>query len=554
MKDFPIRFFCIVKPIPDIAQVRLERSRSICQLPNASPQLLFNPPPGALPISLQAMLPQNALTTTSSFVGQESRVGAMEVQIMIHTGNERVSHILHSKLASGNWPKLPIILSQIELLFQRYKYPRMKGIPQNARRKSSLFDGNNNHSVFQQLRSKRNSGIVTPEMQIARLKKEIHLVPAFDFRQLKKSEVADFFMKSPARSPTISQGSNRDEDHQNSDNMHHDDHLARISPVSAITLEPMKERVVEASPVVTKVEEKHREEEQKPSEPVIIEPEKHRVPPISPTLVLKSISPVSLSPFPPSSGREEKKIETENKPIITEQNHNKEEVKSVSEKQPDKQPSPSHSKPNSSRRTSISLSKIIENLVSENKVIEEIKKEEETIQVKDTSNLSHATPPVIPPPVQIEQHHSFKDPKAAVPPSDSSVHSKSESKVAAAPPTPGGDEYSEYDDFEPVSTAVSPEKSHERKSSGSLAAVIPSPTSLLSGHQSPIIKKVSSEHFDHAKQAVLDLQQMLLDDEYEDEEFDDTNNEFERSPLKKGNTQYWGKDFDKVLGMNEDDD
>lgn len=442
MKDFPIRFFCIVKPIPDIAQVRLERSRSICQLPNASPQLLFNPPPGALPISLQAMLPQNALTTTSSFVGQESRVGAMEVQIMIHTGKERVSHILHSKLASGNWPKLPIILSQIELLFQRYKYPRMKGTPQNARRKSSLFDGNNNHSVFQQLRSKRNSGIVTPEMQIARLKKEIHLVPAFDFRQLKKSEVADFFAKSPARSPTVSQGSNKDDSdhhHNHSDNAHYDDHLARISPVSAITLEPMKERVVEASPAITTVEEKQKEEEvQQQPEPVIIEPEKHRVPPVSPTLVLKLISPVSSSPFPPSSSREEKKIETENKPIIADQNHNKEEVKSVSEKQPDKQPSPSHSKPNSSRRTSISLSKIIENLVSENKVIEEIKKEEETVQVKETSNITHVTPPVIPPPVQIEQRHSFKDPKAAVPPSDSSVHSKSEGKVAAAPPTPGG--------------------------------------------------------------------------------------------------------------------
>jgi hypothetical protein len=193
VKDFPIRFFCICKPVEDFKSSFRSQYRSKSMLNSASLERSGSPPANYL----QAAINTAAAASSFSLMTGESppaRIGALEVQIMINTGKEKVAHILHSKLLSGSWPKLSTMLSQIEALLPKYDYPRIKGVPYKDPNAKSSSQSNN---VFQSLKTSPSKGgraTITPEQQIAKLKKRITLVPTIDnraFRLPPKANVGD---------------------------------------------------------------------------------------------------------------------------------------------------------------------------------------------------------------------------------------------------------------------------------------------------------------------------------------------------------------------------
>jgi hypothetical protein len=193
VKDFPIRFFCICKPVEDFKSSFRSQYRSKSMLNSASLERSGSPPANYL----QAAINTAAVASSFSLMTGESppaRIGALEVQIMINTGKEKVTHILHSKLLSGSWPKLSTMLSQIEALLPKYDYPRIKGVPYKDPNAKSSSQSNN---VFQSLKTSPSKGgraTITPEQQIAKLKKRITLVPTIDnraFRLPPKANVGD---------------------------------------------------------------------------------------------------------------------------------------------------------------------------------------------------------------------------------------------------------------------------------------------------------------------------------------------------------------------------
>jgi hypothetical protein len=192
VKDFPIRFFCICKPVEDFKSSFRSQYRSKSMLNSASLERSGSPPANYL----QAAINTAAAASSFSLMTGESppaRIGALEVQIMINTGKEKVAHILHSKLLSGSWPKLSTMLSQIEALLPKYDYPRIKGVPYKDPNAKPSQQSNN---VFQSLKTSPSKGraTITPEQQIAKLKKRITLVPTIDnraFRLPPKANVGD---------------------------------------------------------------------------------------------------------------------------------------------------------------------------------------------------------------------------------------------------------------------------------------------------------------------------------------------------------------------------
>jgi hypothetical protein len=541
LKDFPTRFFCLLKPIEDLVEMKLakakHKSMNLASSSSSSSDAL------------------NEICRSSMFLpgGCESRIGALEVQFHLKTGvknEDKVVHILHSKLLSGNWPKIPMILSQIEVLLTKYQYQRIKGnrypiLTRNGKTGEIQNHNANNQGAFDLLGNFRKSTdsssnlpgpSITPatvsappnkmEIAIQRLKREVTLIPSSDlraFRPLPRTEISHLLQRITlaSSSPAI-------------------DNSRRIIPPVSTT-----EKVTTSSPPKEKKEQPALREEDEEEEEDEAENERET----RPSKIVEN-----------HREKQAAKQSQESVPSV-EKSSEKKEVLAQSEQPPEKQ--------HSIRRFSIQTTNSIINLAFLRSGSSEASSPTKLPTV-DLPPLMKERSVLIPIELESSKPTESSQKKVDMPSADSSradAAAKENNKQIEK------DDEDSYNDNEFESDSHPAKDSHRKEDDATVkeegrvdnhrhsSGSVKSPRQQIT--DSPVMKGISHDHFESANQAILNLQQMLHDD---DDEFLDVEYALTSPAGASGgggktrgksklsaSGEFWNKDLFQSLGLSEND-